>query len=41
MMTFSVPQVHSDLACGQVDKGLPGRFTLIMNLSKCSHFVER
>lgn len=41
IITFSVPHVHWDLVWGQVDRGLPGLLTLIMNLSKCSHFVER
>lgn len=41
IITFSVPQVHWVLVWGHVDKGLPGRLTLIINLSKCSHFVER
>jgi hypothetical protein len=41
IITRSRPQEQEFFGCGQLDNGLPGFFTLNINLSKCSHLVER
>ena len=41
IITRSRPHEHWLRGCGQLDSGLPGFLTRSMNLSKCSHFVDR